>query len=153
MAELQDGDEVLVEASGRRTAYHVASTAIVRFDDAGVVQAFGSDYPVYTMDPIAGIYAVVTRQTRDGSPAGGWHPANRISVEAALRHYTRDAAWSSFEEGLKGTIAAGKYADFAILSHDLLAATPAQLLETRVQATFMGGRETFRSPEFQSPGR
>jgi predicted amidohydrolase YtcJ len=117
------------------------------FDDAGVVQAFGSDYPVYTMDPIAGIHAVVTRQTRAGTPAGGWYPANRISVEAALRHYTRDAAYSSFEEDLKGTIAPGLYADFVVLSHDLLAATPAQLLETRVLATYMGGRETFRAAD------
>jgi predicted amidohydrolase YtcJ len=122
------------------------------FDEAGVTQAFGSDYPVYTMDPIAGIRAVVTRQTRDGQPADGWYPANRIDVEAALRHYTRDASYSSFEEDLKGTIAAGKYADFVILSSDLLTATPAQLLETRVLATFMGGRETFRSPEFQAHG-
>jgi predicted amidohydrolase YtcJ len=122
------------------------------FDAAGVVQAFGSDYPVYTMDPIAGIYAVVTRQTRDGKPADGWYPANRISVEAALRHYTRDAAYSSFEEGLKGTIAAGKYADFVVLSGDLLAATPGQLLETRVLATFMGGRETFRAEGFLAHG-
>jgi predicted amidohydrolase YtcJ len=122
------------------------------FDDAAVTQAFGSDYPVYSMDPIAGIYAVVTRQTRDGKPAGGWYPANRIGVEAALRHYTRDAAYSSFEEDLKGTITAGKYADFVVLSRDLLAATPAQLLETRVLATYMGGRETFRSPELQAHG-
>jgi predicted amidohydrolase YtcJ len=122
------------------------------FDDAGVMQAFGSDYPVYTMDPIAGIHAVVTRQTRAGQPAGGWYPANRIDVEAALRHYTRDAAYSSFEEELKGTIAAGKYADFVVLSRDMLAATPQQLLDTRVLATFMGGRETFRSPEFQAHG-
>jgi predicted amidohydrolase YtcJ len=119
------------------------------FDAAGVVQAFGSDYPVYTMDPIAGIHAVVTRQTRDGQPAGGWYPANRIDVETALRHYTRDAAWSSFEEDLKGTIAAGKYADFAVLSHDMLHATPQQLRDTRVLATFMGGRETFRAAGFR----
>lgn len=122
------------------------------FDDAGVVQAFGSDYPVYTMDPIAGIFAVVTRQTRDGKPEGGWYPANRISVEAALRHYTRDAAYSSFEEDLKGTIAAGKYADFVILSRDLLNSTPGQILDTRVLATYMGGRETYRSPDFGTNG-
>jgi predicted amidohydrolase YtcJ len=122
------------------------------FDDAGVLQAFGSDYPVYTMDPIAGIHAVVTRQTRDGQPADGWYPANRIGVQAALRHYTRDAAWSSFEEDLKGTIAAGKYADFVVLSSDMLAATPQQLLDTRVLATFMGGRETFRAAGFPPHG-
>ena len=96
-----------------------------QFDDAGAIQAFGSDYPVYTMDPLAGIYAVVTRQTRDGLPPGGWYPENRITVEAALRHYTRDAAYASFDEARKGTIAVGKYADFVVLSNDILAACTA----------------------------
>ena len=119
-----------------------------QFDDAGATQAFGSDYPVYSMDPLAGIYAAVTRQTRDGVPAGGSHPENRISVEAALRHYTRDAAYASFDEARKGTIAVGKYADFVVLSGDILAMAPAELLETRVLLTVMGGRETYRASGF-----
>jgi predicted amidohydrolase YtcJ len=125
-----------------------------QFDDAGAIQAFGSDYPVYAMDPLAGIYAVVTRQTRDGSPPGGWYPENRITVEAALRHYTRDAAYASFDESRKGTIAVGKYADFVVLSSDILAIAPAELLETRVLLTVMGGRETYRASGFgASPSR
>jgi predicted amidohydrolase YtcJ len=119
-----------------------------QFDEAGALQAFGSDYPVYSMDPLAGIYAVVTRQAPDGKPAGGWYPENRISVEAALRHYTRDAAYASFEEHRKGTIAPGQYADFAVLSRDILAILPAEILQTRVLLTVMGGRETFRSRDF-----
>jgi len=106
------------------------------------------------MDPLAGIYAVVTRQTRDGSPPGGWYPGNRISVEAALRHYTRDAAYASFDESRKGTIAVGKYADFVVVSGDILAMAPAELLETRVLLTVMGGRETYRASGFGgSPAR
>jgi len=125
-----------------------------QFDDAGAMQAFGSDYPVYSMDPLAGIHAVVTRQTRDGSPPGGWYPENRITVEAALRHYTRDAAYASFDESRKGTIAVGKYADFAVLSADILAIAPAELLATRVLLTVMGGRETYRASGFGgSPAR
>jgi hypothetical protein len=119
-----------------------------QFDDAGATQAFGSDYPVYSMDPLAGIYTVVTRQTRDGIPAGGSHPENRITVEAALRHYTRDAAYASFDEARKGTIAVGKYADFVVLSGDILAVAPAALLDTRVLLTVMGGRETYRASGF-----
>ena len=119
-----------------------------QFDDAGAIQAFGSDYPVYSMDPLAGIYAVVTRQTREGTPAGGSHPENRITVEAALRHYTRDAAYASFDESRKGTIAVGKYADFVVLSGDILAASPQDLLRTQVLLTVMGGRETFRASGF-----
>ncbi len=103
------------------------------------------------MDPLAGIYAVVTRQTPGGQPAGGWYPQNRITVEAALRHYTRDAAYACFDEHRKGTITPGKFADFVVLSRDILAIAPAELLATRVLLTVMGGRETYRSPGFEVP--
>jgi hypothetical protein len=119
------------------------------FDDAGAVQAFGSDYPVFPMDPILGIYTAVTRQTPQGTPAGGWYPQNRIGVEAALRHYTQDAAYASFDESQKGTITPGKHADFVVLSEDLLALPPARLLEAKVLLTVMGGRETYRAPGFK----
>jgi hypothetical protein len=115
------------------------------FDAAGAVQAFGSAYPVYPMDPLLGIYTAVTRRTRTGMPPEGWYPQNRIGVEAALAHYTRDAAWAEFEETAKGTITAGKYADFVVLSRDILSIPPEALLETRVLLTVMGGRETFRA--------
>jgi len=118
------------------------------FDDAGAVQAFGSDYPVYPMDPILGIYVAVNRQTPQGTPAGGWYPQNRIGVEAALRHYTQDAAYASFDESQKGTITAGKYADFVVLSADILALPPERLLDAKVLLTVMGGRETYRAPGF-----
>jgi len=126
------------------------------FDDAGAIQAFGSDYPVYPMDPLLGIYTAVTRQTRQGTPDGGWYPANRISVEAALQHYTRDAAYASFDEQDKGTISVGKYADFVVLSHDILAGPPQRLLDATVLLTVMGGRDTYRaerSPPAASAGR
>jgi predicted amidohydrolase YtcJ len=118
------------------------------FDQAGAVQAFGSDYPVFPMDPLLGIYTAVTRQTPAGEPPGGWHPANRIPVEAALAHYTRDAAFASFEEDLKGTLTSGKYADFVVLSADILWLPPERLLEASVLLTVMGGRETWRAPGF-----
>ena len=116
------------------------------FDEAGAVQAFGSDYPVYPMDPLLGIYTAVTRQTRAGTPPGGWYPQNRISVEAALAHFTRDAAYASFDETDKGTISRGKYADFAVLSEDILAGPPQRLLDARVVLTVMRGRVTHRTP-------
>jgi predicted amidohydrolase YtcJ len=124
------------------------ANAFKLFDVAGAVQAFGSDYPVYPMDPLLGIYTAATRQTPQGRPPGGWYPENRISVEAALRHYTRDAAYASFEEQDKGTLSAGKFADFVVLSEDILALAPEQLLKTRVLLTVMGGRETHRAQDF-----
>ncbi len=122
------------------------------FDEAGAVQAFGSDYPVYPMNPLRGIYTAVTRQLLDGTPAGGWYPANRIGVEAALRHYTVDAAYASFDEQRKGTISAGNSADFVVLSRDILAVPPRELLETKVLLTVMSGRETWRDLPSQARG-
>lgn len=119
-----------------------------QFDDAGAMQSFGSDYPVYPMDPLLGIYTAVTRQTRDGKPEGGWYPRNRISLETALLHYTRDAAHASFEETRTGTISPGKFADFLVLSRDILDGPPQQLLDTKVLLTVLRGRETWRAPEF-----
>lgn len=117
-------------------------------DDAGVTQAFGSDSPVFSMETLTGIYAAVTRTTPAGTPAGGWQPHERISPEAALRHFTADAAYASFEEHRKGTLAAGKLADFVVLSDDILAPPAERILRTKVLLTVMGGRDTFRAPEF-----
>jgi hypothetical protein len=117
-------------------------------DEAGAVQAFGSDSPVFSMEVLRGIYCAATRMTPEGTPAGGWQPQERISVEAALRHFTRDAAYASFEEQRKGTLGSGRLADLVVLSDDILAIPPAQILKTRVLLTVMGGRDTFRAGDF-----
>ena len=117
-------------------------------DEAGVAQAFGSDSPVFSMETLTGIYAATTRTTPQGTPAGGWQPHERISTEAALRHFTVDAAYASFEERRKGTLAGGRLADFVVLSDDILAPPAERILRTKVLLTVMGGRDTFRAPEF-----
>ncbi len=119
------------------------------FDDAGAVQAFGSDWPVFTNEPLAAIYCAVTRMTPAGTPAGGWYPEGRVTVETALRHYTRDAAYASFDEAIKGTLSPGKLADLVVLSEDILTIPPAQILKTKVLLTVMGGRDTYRAAEFR----
>jgi predicted amidohydrolase YtcJ len=117
-------------------------------DEAGAVQAFGSDSPVFSMEVLRGIYCAVTRMTPEGTPAGGWQPQERISAEAALRHFTRDAAYASFEEKRKGTLSAGMLADLVVLSEDIVAVPPERILKTRVLLTVMGGRDTYRSGDF-----
>jgi predicted amidohydrolase YtcJ len=92
------------------------------------------------------LYAAVARRTPGGTPAGGWFPENRITVEAALAHFTRDAAYASFEEDLKGTLAPGRRADFVVLSEDVTAGPPETLLSARVLLTVMDGRDTHREP-------
>jgi predicted amidohydrolase YtcJ len=131
---------------GPERAAHADSFKI--YDDAGAVQAFGSDWGVFPFDPLPAIYCTVTRMTPEGTPAGGWYPAGRISVEAALRHFTRDGAYASFDEDARGTLTVGKWADFVVLSKDILTEPPAEILKTKVLLTVMGGKETFRSGEF-----
>jgi predicted amidohydrolase YtcJ len=124
------------------------ANAFKRFDDAGALQAFGSDWPVFSMEALRGIYCAVTRTTPEGAPAGGWHPESRIGVEAALRHFTRDAAYASHDEDVKGTLAPGKLADFVVLSEDILAGPPERILKAKVLLTVMGGRDSYRAPGF-----
>jgi predicted amidohydrolase YtcJ len=131
---------------GPERAAHADSFKI--YDDAGAVQAFGSDWGVFPFEPLPAIYCVVTRMTPEGNPAGGWYPAGRISVEAALRHFTRDGAYASFDGGTRGTLTVGKLADFVVLSKDILTVPPAEILQTKVLLTVMGGKETYRSGEF-----
>src|SRR5262245_57862347 len=108
---------------GPERAAHADSFKI--YDEAGVRQAFGSDWGVCPFEALPAIYCAVTRMTPDGKPAGGWYPSGRISVQAALQHVTRDGAYASFDEGRRGTLAAGKLADFVVLSKDILTAPPA----------------------------
>ena len=131
---------------GPERAAHADSFRL--YDDAGAVQAFGSDWGVFPFEPLPAIYCAVTRMTPEGKPAGGWYPAGRISVEAALRHFTKDGAYASFDEDLRGTLTAGKLADFVVLSRDILTVVPGEILETKVLLTVMGGKETYRNSEF-----
>ena len=132
---------------GPARASHADSFKI--YDDAGAVQVFGSDWGVFAFAPLPAIYCVVTRMTPQGTPAGGWYPEGRISVEAALRHYTRDGAYASFDENIRGSLTPGKLADFVVLSQDILTIPPAEILHTKVLLTVLGGKDTFRSKDFQ----
>jgi predicted amidohydrolase YtcJ len=131
-------------ALGSARASH--SNAFKLFDDAGAVQAFGSDYPVFTMEVMRGVHAAVTRQMPDGTPPGGFYPEHRLTVDAALRHFTADAAFASFDEKDKGTLTPGKVADFVVLSDDPFTIPPARLWSVKSVLTVMGGRVTWKAP-------
>jgi predicted amidohydrolase YtcJ len=117
-------------------------------DDAGAVQAFGSDWPVFSAEVVRGIGCAVTRTTAEGLPAGGWEPEQRLSPEAALAHFTRDAAFAEHAEKEKGTLVAGKLADFVVLSQDILRSPPERIRDTKVLLTVLGGQDTWRAPGF-----
>jgi predicted amidohydrolase YtcJ len=110
----------------------------------GIRLAFGTDYPVEPITPFRGLYACVTRELPAGGPPGGWQPQEKISLSDCIRAYTSGSAYGEFMEGKKGELKAGEFADFIVLSNDLTKASPAQILETRVLRTVVGGRSVHR---------
>ena len=106
----------------------------------GVRLAFGTDYSVEVISPFRGLYACVTRERPDGGPRNGWEPQEKISLEDCIREYTSGSAYAEFEEGKKGELKDGEFADFIILSNDLTKVPPAQFTKTRVLRTVVGGR-------------
>ena len=135
---------------GHDRAQHADNFAL--WDEAGVHQVFGSDYPVMTLSVLKGIEAAVTRMTESGHPPGGWYPDGRISVEAALRHYTSDSAWGIHDEEDRGSLAVGKFADFVVLSENILEIDPTKISEVRVLKTVMNGQTTYEAMSTRQDG-
>jgi hypothetical protein len=111
--------------------------------DSGARLACGSDWPVAPATPLEGIYAAATRRTLDGRNPNGWHPAQRITVDDALRGYTSSAAFASYDEASKGVLARGMLADFAMIDRDLTRTAPESIAEARIMMTVAGGRVVY----------
>jgi predicted amidohydrolase YtcJ len=117
--------------------------------DAGATLAFGSDWFVAPPTPLEGLYAAVTRRTLDDRNPTGWIPEQKISLEDALRAYTRGAAYATFTEKEKGVIAPGTLADFAIIDRDLTKVAPEAIRDAHIALTAVGGRVVYerKAPE------
>jgi predicted amidohydrolase YtcJ len=111
---------------------------------AGAHLAFGSDWPVVSLDPRFGLYTAVTRKTAGGEPEGGWNPAERISLADAVDAYTRGAAFAAFDEQRKGTLARDMLADVVVMSADIFTLPPDELLQAEVAVTIADGRVVYR---------
>jgi hypothetical protein len=114
--------------------------------EAGVPMAFGSDCPVANPNPMFGIHAAVTRQTRDGEPSGGWYPEQRLTVAEAIWGFTMGTARVSGREGQMGSITPGKLADLVVLDRDILAlgeTAPDQIAQAEVVMTVFDGRVVY----------
>jgi predicted amidohydrolase YtcJ len=102
----------------------------------GVVVAAASDAPVVPVNPLAGIYGAVTRRAASGQVL---LPEEAVTPGQALRLYTVNAAYASFEEGIKGSITPGRLADMVVLSGDPTRVPPEQIMDIRVEMTIIGG--------------
>ena len=113
--------------------------------DAGALLAFGTDWEVATLDPMQGIYAAVTRRTLDGKHPDGWYPAEKLTVDEAVRAYTVGSAHAEFEEHRKGMLKPGMLADFVLWSQDIWAVAPERIGETRALLTVVDGRVVYEA--------
>jgi len=108
--------------------------------------AFGSDWPVVTLNPWQGMQTAVTRQTTEGKPEGGFVPEQRLTVEETVRGYTLGAAYAGRREKTEGSIERGKLADIIILSQNIFEIDTHRLAETKVLTTMVGGRVVYQAP-------
>jgi predicted amidohydrolase YtcJ len=115
--------------------------------DKGGALAFGSDWPVVTLNPWRGVQTAVTRQTKEGEPADGFVPQQRLSVEDTIRAYTLGAAFAGRREKSEGSIEAGKLADFIIVDRDLFKIKPSEIGKTEVLMTVVGGKIVYEAPQ------
>lgn len=132
--------EARVGAERAKGAYAWASLA-----RSGATLAFGSDFPVESHNPFLGFHAAITRQNAEGQPPGGWFPDERISREGTLRAMTWGAAYASFEEEKKGSLRAGRLADFIVIDRDIMMCEAQDILATRVVTTVVGGETVYRA--------
>ena len=111
--------------------------------DLGVHVSFGTDSPVEHFNPFHNIYEAVTRKDLNGLPEEGFLIAQALSVDESLRAYTYEGAYASFEEDVKGTLEAGKFADFIILNEDLYKIDLMKIKDITVEKTIVNGKEVY----------
>ncbi|WP_035349287.1 amidohydrolase [Edaphobacter aggregans] len=115
------------------------------FLDHNVVLAFGTDYPVESINPFRGLYAAITRQNEAGTRT--YEPQEKLTFNEALYAYTQGSAFADFREKEKGRLEPGFLADFIVLDRDITTATPQQLLHTRVLQTIVNGETVYTAPK------
>lgn len=107
--------------------------------------AFGSDWPVVTLDPWKAIQTLLTRETLEGNPKGGWIPQQRITLKQAIDGYTLGAAYAAFLEKTEGSIEPGKLADLIVVSQNLFEIPTTQIHSTHVLFTVVDGKIVYQN--------
>jgi len=118
------------------------------FHQAGIMMAFGTDWPVEPLDPRRGLYSAVARKNIEtGLPQSGWFPQEQIPLTDAIQYYTLGSAYASFNENKFGSIEIGNYADFTIFDGDLLALEKSDkrgILTIPVYMTVINGKIVYK---------
>ena len=114
-----------------------------KFLETGAIIPNGTDAPVEMVNPFHVLFASVTRQSSDGEPVGGWYPGQKMTRAEALKSYTIWAAYAAFEEHIKGSISAGKLADFIVIDRDYMKCADSEIKDIRVLQTILGGEVVF----------
>jgi predicted amidohydrolase YtcJ len=119
--------------------------------EAGIPLAGSSDAFDRLDHPLLGYYVAVTRQAPAWREDGAWHPEQTLKREEALRMFTLGAAYAAFREKEAGSLEPGKWADFTLLSKDILSVPDREILEIQVVATYVAGVEVFRRDHAATP--
>ena len=133
---------VLESRVGKELA--ATSYAFHTMNQLGIHTSFGTDCPVEHLNTLNNLYCAVTRKNLKGEPAGGFYPEECMDIYEAVDGYTAAGAYASFEEGVKGRLKPGYYADLVILDKDIFENPPEELLSTQVDATMVNGRFVYR---------
>jgi predicted amidohydrolase YtcJ len=130
-----------------RAAFAFPWRAMIRH---GIRISLSSDWPgsydrnnIAPVDPLENIYYAVTRQRLDGTPAGGFHPEQALTVDEAIRAYTLNPAFGSREEMIKGSITEGKLADVVVLTKDIRKILKREIADVKVRYTIFDGRVVY----------
>jgi len=107
--------------------------------------AFGTDWPVESLNPMEGIYSAVSRKSISDKAGNAWLEDESLSVKEAVEFYTLGSAYASFEEDIKGSLQAGKLADIVVLSQDIFTIPEEEILNTDVVYTILGGKIIYSS--------
>jgi predicted amidohydrolase YtcJ len=113
--------------------------------------AFGSDWPVVTLNPWEGLQTALTRKTAEGKPEGGFVPTEAVSLQDGIKAYTLGAAIAARRDKEEGSLESGKLADLIIVDQDLFKIPASQINKTQVLLTMVGGRSVYRSEQFKDP--
>lgn len=102
-----------------------------------------------SLNPWPALEMLLTRETPEGTPAGGWLPEQRLTLEEAIKGYTMGGAFAAKREKTESSIEAGKLADVIIISQDLFNIAPKEISKTKVLITIVGGKIVYQDSSWE----